>query len=98
MVLLSFIPLIGSFFGIDLALIIYAILAFVVIGVSLTSIILFTKAKLVSTEACKISINGNPKLTKHVEGGGTLLVALTSNGIPIPCPCGGKATCKQCKV
>jgi Na+-transporting NADH:ubiquinone oxidoreductase subunit F len=33
-----------------------------------------------------------------VIGGSTLLVTLTSQGIPIPCPCGGKATCKQCRV
>lgn len=82
----------------DIALTLYAIGAFVAIGVVLTSLILFTKAKLVSTEACKIKINDDPSLMKTVPGGGTLLVALTSNGIPIPSPCGGKATCKQCRV
>ena len=30
--------------------------------------------------------------------GTSLLEALTKNGIQIPSPCGGKATCKQCKV
>lgn len=84
--------------GIDPLLSLYAILAFVIIGVVLASLILFTKAKFVSSALCKVSINDDPALTKTVEGGGTLLVALTSNGIPIPCPCGGKATCKQCRV
>jgi Na+-transporting NADH:ubiquinone oxidoreductase subunit F len=84
--------------GIDVGLSLYAIAAFVLIGVFLASLILFTKAKFVSTEACKIKINDDPSLTKTVAGGSTLLLALTSNGIPIPSPCGGKATCKQCRV
>lgn len=86
------------FLGIDPILSVYAILSFVTIGVGLTAMILFTKAKLVTQELCKIDINENPDLTKKVTGGGTLLVTLTSNGIPIPSPCGGKATCKQCRV
>jgi len=85
-------------FGIDIVLSLYAIAAFVAIGVGLASLILFTKAKFVSNEACTIKINDDPELEKHVAGGQTLLLALTSNGIPIPSPCGGKATCKQCKV
>ena len=87
-----------TFLGFDPLLTLYAIIAFIAIGVGLAALILFTKAKLVSTALCKITINNNPELTKEVEGGGTLLVALTSNGIPIPSPCGGKATCKQCRV
>lgn len=83
---------------VDWALSLYAIAAFVLIGVGLTSMILFTKAKLVSSDVCTIKINDDPALTKTLHGGSTLLVALTSNGIPIPSPCGGKATCKQCRV
>lgn len=90
--------LLVTLLDVDWVLSLYAIAAFIIIGVGLTSMILFTKAKLVSNEACKISINDDPDLTKSIPGGGTLLVALTSNGIPIPCPCGGKATCKQCRV
>lgn len=84
--------------SIDLILSLYAIVAFIIIGTGLAGLILFTKAKLVSGEACQIKINEDPSLTKVVPGGGTLLVALSSNGIPIPSPCGGKATCKQCRV
>lgn len=84
--------------GIDPILSIYAIAAFVIIGVGLAGIILFTKAKFVSKSECQIRINDDPALTRTVAGGNTLLLTLTSNGIPIPCPCGGKATCKQCKV
>jgi Na+-transporting NADH:ubiquinone oxidoreductase subunit F len=76
----------------------YAIGAFVLIGVFLTALILFTKAKLVSQEECLIKINDDPELTKVTPAGVTLLQALSVNNIPIPSPCGGKATCKQCVV
>lgn len=84
--------------GIDPFLSLYATLAFVLIGVGLTIFILLTKAKFVSNERCTLTINQDASLTKTVEGGNTLLLALTSNGVPIPSPCGGKATCKQCRV
>lgn len=87
-----------SLASIDFALSLYAIAAFLIIGVGLAGLILFTKAKMVTSDICKIKINEDPALTKTLEGGGTLLLALTSNGIPIPSPCGGKATCKQCRV
>lgn len=85
-------------FPIDIELSLYAIVAFVVIGVGLASMILFTRAKLVGSAACKININDDPERAVTTEIGTTLLAALTGNGIPIPSPCGGKATCKQCKV
>jgi len=91
-------PNLAQVLGIDLVLSIYAIAAFVLICVGLTALILLTRAKFVSQDLCQIKINEDPELTKTVVGGSTLLVALTSNGIPIPCPCGGKATCKQCRV
>ena len=84
--------------GVDPLLVLYAIIAFVVIGLILAGLILYTKAKFVGSEICKIEINNDETLTIRTPGGGTLLNALTSNGIPIPSPCGGKATCKQCKV
>lgn len=83
---------------IDIPLMIYAIAAFVIVGVGLAGMILFTKAKLVSTEEAKIFVNDDPALTRTVAGGQTLLAALTGAGIPVPSPCGGKATCKQCRV
>lgn len=90
--------ILAQFLSIDWLLSLYAIIAFVVIGVGLTAMILLIRAKLVSQQLCQIKINEDPALTKTVVGGGTLLVSLTSNGIPIPSPCGGKATCKQCRV
>ena len=87
-----------TFFGIDPLLSFYAITAFGAIGLGLTALILYTKAKFVSSEECTIHINDNPDLTKHVLGGKTLLNALMSQGVSIPSPCGGKATCLQCRV
>lgn len=90
--------MLGQFLGIDLVLSLYAIVSFIVIGVGLTALILFTRAKFVSSEMCTIKINNDESLTIHTNAGQTLLTALTSHGIPVPSPCGGKATCKQCKV
>lgn len=84
--------------GADIKQLVFAISAFLAIGVGLAAMILITRAKLVSTELCTIEINDNPELIKRVPGGQTLLSALTSSGIPVPSPCGGKATCKQCRV
>lgn len=83
---------------VDIELIIYGVVAFVSICLLLAGIILFTKAKLVSTKECEILVNQDPSLTIHYPSGSTLLVALSSSGIPVPSPCGGKATCKQCRV
>ncbi|MCB1113245.1 MAG: NADH:ubiquinone reductase (Na(+)-transporting) subunit F [Chlamydiia bacterium] len=85
-------------FGIDPLLTLYSVGAFVTIGLILAGIILFTKAKLVSTAPCEVDINDDPDLSFSAAGGGTLLNVLTTHGIPVPSPCGGKATCKQCRV
>ncbi|MCH9631391.1 MAG: Na(+)-translocating NADH-quinone reductase subunit F [Chlamydiia bacterium] len=84
--------------NINPTLILIAILAFIVIGVLLSVMILVTKSYLVSSAPCKIAINEDPSMTKETTGGSTLLAALSSQNIAIPSPCGGKATCKQCKV
>lgn len=82
--------------GVEFTLI--ATVAFVLIVFILTLMILYARKKLVRTAPCKIEINENSPLTKVVSGGQTLLSALSREGIPVPSPCGGKATCKQCKV
>ncbi len=87
----------SSFFD-GMTLTLLAIAAFVVIGLILTGMILYTRNKLVRTDACTIRINEQETLSKTVLGGQTLLSALSSQGIPVPSPCGGKATCKQCRV
>jgi Na+-transporting NADH:ubiquinone oxidoreductase subunit F len=83
---------------IGITLIFIAVVAFVATCLILTVMILFTKKTFVRTEACTITVNDNPTLSKTVAGGQTLLAALTSEGIAVPSPCGGKATCKQCRI
>ncbi|MCI5051989.1 MAG: NADH:ubiquinone reductase (Na(+)-transporting) subunit F [Simkaniaceae bacterium] len=82
----------------DIVLAIFACVAFVIIGLALSLIILWAKSHLVSTAPVEIAINDDSSLTKTVSGGRTLLETLAQEGIAIPSPCGGKATCKQCKV
>ncbi|MEX1012331.1 MAG: NADH:ubiquinone reductase (Na(+)-transporting) subunit F [Waddliaceae bacterium] len=84
--------------GVDLLLVIYAVIAFTLIIIALAGMILFARSKFVKTDLCKIEINHLPDMTKEVPGGSTLLSALSSQGIAVPSPCGGKATCLQCKV
>ena len=85
-------------FGIDWQLSLYATLAFLIIGIALVLSILWIKKKFATGGMCSLYINDDQEMTKKVAAGQTLLQALTSEGIPIPSPCGGKATCKQCKV
>ncbi|PIS01492.1 MAG: NADH:ubiquinone reductase (Na(+)-transporting) subunit F [Chlamydiae bacterium CG10_big_fil_rev_8_21_14_0_10_35_9] len=86
------------FLFISLKLSFFAIIAFAFIGVVLSGMILLTRNKLVGNKPCQIIINEDPDLTKITKVGSTLLEGLLSHGIAIPSPCGGKATCKQCKV
>jgi Na+-transporting NADH:ubiquinone oxidoreductase subunit F len=87
-----------SSIGIDWELSLYATLAFVIIGIALVLAILWIKKRFATGGVCKLYINDNEEMTKIVPAGLSLLSALTHEGIPIPSPCGGKATCKQCKV
>ncbi len=86
------------FSEVDFVLMTYAIISFICVGVGLTAIILFTKNRFISGEDCCITVNDDPLLNETVTSGSVLLVNLTSHGISIPSPCGGKATCKQCRV
>jgi Na+-transporting NADH:ubiquinone oxidoreductase subunit F len=87
-----------SFLGIDWALSMWSILAFVFVGLFLTGCILWIKSIFATDQICKIYINDNDELTKSCRAGTSLLSALTHEGIAIPSPCGGKATCKQCRI
>jgi Na+-transporting NADH:ubiquinone oxidoreductase subunit F len=75
-------------------LIIIAIAVFFVVVLTLTSVLLFAKAKLMPSGKIKITINGDREL--EVNGGDTLLNTLSSQGIFLPSACGGGGTCVQC--
>lgn len=77
---------------------IVTVATFVFIGLLLTLLILYSRKKFIKTGTCQLRINDDEALTKEVALGQTLLSALTQEGVSIPSPCGGKATCKQCRV
>lgn len=69
-------------------------IVFTIIILLLVSLLLFVKAKISPSGKIKITINGEHTL--EVDGGGTLLSTLGSNGIFLPSACGGGGTCVQC--
>jgi len=69
--------------------------AFLVVILLLVSMLLFVKAKLSPSGKITIDINDGEKVIE-VDGGGTLLSTLGSNGIFLPSACGGGGTCVQC--
>ena len=72
--------------------------AFCTLGLVLVAVILLSRKFLIKVHPCKLRINNDDSLTKTVDSGKTLLSSLLDSGIAIPSPCGGKASCKQCKV
>jgi Na+-transporting NADH:ubiquinone oxidoreductase subunit F len=81
----------------DFGVLVAAVGAFVGLGMALAALILWARTKLIVRSMCKIEVNKGEK-TFEVEGGGTLLAALLQKEIRVPSPCGGKATCRQCRV
>ena len=69
---------------------------FTMIVLTLVSIIIFARSKLVSSGDVNITINGEKKVT--VPAGGKLLQTLAAEKLFVPSACGGGGTCAQCKV
>jgi Na+-transporting NADH:ubiquinone oxidoreductase subunit F len=69
---------------------------FTMIVISLVTIIMFAKSKLVSAGEVNITINGERTVT--VPAGGKLLQTLASAKLFVPSACGGGGTCAQCRV
>ncbi len=80
--------------GLSTTTIISSVAIFLLVVLTLVSILLFAKAKLIPSGKVKISINGEKEI--EVEGGSTLLNTLSNNGIFLPSACGGGGTCIQC--
>jgi Na+-transporting NADH:ubiquinone oxidoreductase subunit F len=72
------------------------VLFFTVIVLSLVSIILGAKSKLVATGNVEILINDEKTVTTPV--GSKLLTALADAGLFVPSACGGGGICAQCRV
>jgi len=66
---------------------------------AITLILALAGRLLVTYGTCRIRVTeGNDTQSFDVEGGGTLLTALTENGVRLSSSCGGKGTCGYCKV
>lgn len=69
---------------------------FTVIVLTLVTIILFAKSRLVASGSVSIEINGEK--TIQVPVGSKLLGALADSKLFVPSACGGGGTCAQCRV
>jgi Na+-transporting NADH:ubiquinone oxidoreductase subunit F len=72
-----------------------ALLVAIVAG--LAAALILAEKKLVNTGEVKIAINGDDSKGITTKAGGTLLNALSSNGILLPSACGGGGSCGVCR-
>ena len=75
---------------------ILGITLFTMIVLTLVSIIVLARSKLVSSGDVSITINGEKTVT--VPAGGKLLQTLAAEKLFLPSACGGGGTCAQCRV
>jgi Na+-transporting NADH:ubiquinone oxidoreductase subunit F len=69
-------------------------MVFLLVILTLVSLLLFVKTKLSPSGKITIKINGEKEIV--VDGGSTLLTTLGNEGIFLPSACGGGGTCIQC--
>ncbi|MCB1032979.1 MAG: 2Fe-2S iron-sulfur cluster binding domain-containing protein, partial [Acidobacteria bacterium] len=74
------------------------VLMFTVVILSLVTILLVAKNKLVASGDVKILINDDESKAITVKSGSTLLSTLADHKIFIPSACGGMGSCGVCKV
>lgn len=77
--------------------IVLSIVAFMIVLMSLTGLLLYAKAKLVPSGDVKIIINGDEEKPMVTSPGNTLLSTLSQQNIFLPSACGGGGTCAMCK-
>lgn len=78
---------------------IYVTAALVIVGlfVLLAVLLMVAERHLVQYGKCKLSLNEGATVIE-VQGGGTLLSALSENKVFLPSACGGKGSCGYCKA
>ena len=81
----------------EMMTIVFGVVAFLLVVVSLTVVLMAARSKLVNSGAVKIDINDGEKILE-VPAGTTLLNTLAAQKIFIPSACGGGGTCGVCKV
>ena len=78
--------------------IVWGVIAFTVVIVSLVVILMIARSRLVASGNVSIMINDDPDKTLEATGGSTLLGTLADNKLFIPSACGGQGTCGVCRV
>ena len=76
--------------------IVLGVFMFTAMVLALVAVILSARAKLVSSGAVTIEINGDPEKTITAAAGDKLLQTLANNGVFLSSACGGGGTCAQC--
>lgn len=71
-------------------------IAFLVIILALTGVLLFAKSQLVPSGDVNIIINGEAEKPVKVSPGSSLLTALSEGNVLLPSACGGGGTCAMC--
>lgn len=79
----------------NILILLISIAVFLLVLLSLVTVLLYAKAKLIPQGDVQLTINEKKTLT--VAPGGTLLSTLGEHKIFLPSACGGGATCGQCK-
>lgn len=85
------------FGAIELSMIAASVAAFAFILALLVGMLLFAKAKLVSSGDVQIVVNGESENPIIASPGSSLLSALSSKNVFLPSACGGGGTCAMCK-
>jgi Na+-transporting NADH:ubiquinone oxidoreductase subunit F len=85
------------FGAIELSMIAASVAAFAFILALLVGMLLFAKAKLVSSGDVLIVVNGESENPIIASPGSSLLSALSSKNVFLPSACGGGGTCAMCK-
>ena len=67
---------------------------FLIVTLLLVALLVFAKSKLTQSGPVKVKINNEKEL--EIQGGGTLLSALSNAKIFLPSACGGGGTCGMC--
>ena len=75
----------------------YSLGVFTAVVVLLTIFLLLAEKFLADYGICEVTINSGERIFE-IDGGCTLLSALSENEIFIPSACGGKGSCGYCKV
>ena len=80
------------------ATILLGVIMFLVMILSLVSLLMVARNYLVASGEVTVTINDDPDKALRVASGGTLLGTLSANKIFVPSACGGKGSCGVCKV